>query len=109
MNMPLYMYQAAYTPASLAAQTKEPADRLEVVGRQLQSAGVRIQAGGYTFGDYDVLAIIEAPDDATMASVAIAIAAGGAIRTARTTKLLSGAEWVDALKKAEGVGYQPAR
>jgi uncharacterized protein with GYD domain len=88
---------------------KDPVDRLEVVGKQLQPAGVSIRAGGYTFGEYDVLAIVEAPDDATMAAVSIAIAAGGAIRDARTTRLLSGGEWVDALKKANGIAYQPAR
>ena len=29
--MPLYLYQAAYTPESIAAQIKEPKDRVEVV------------------------------------------------------------------------------
>lgn len=29
--MPQYLYQAAYTPESLAAQIKNPQDRLEVV------------------------------------------------------------------------------
>ena len=32
--MALYMYQAAYTPESLAAQIKEPHDRIEAVGRR---------------------------------------------------------------------------
>jgi uncharacterized protein with GYD domain len=107
--MGLYLYQAAYTPESLAAQIKDPKDRLEVVGKQLESAGAKILTGGYSFGEYDVVAVVEAPDDTTMAAVAVAIAAGGAVRDARTTRLLDGAEWVDALKKAPSVGYRPAR
>ncbi len=107
--MPTYMYQVAYTPESLAAQIKDPQDRLQVVGRQIEGTGARIIAGGFTFGEYDVVALIEAPDDTTMTAVAIAIAAAGAIRSSRTTRVLSGAEWVEALKKASSVGYRPAR
>jgi uncharacterized protein with GYD domain len=107
--MPFYVYQAAYTPESLAAQIKEPQDRMEVVGRQLEPSGARIVFGGFTFGEYDLLAIIEAPDDTTMAAVAVAIAAGGGLRAGKTSRLLSGAEWVEALQKAGGVGYRPVR
>ena len=32
--MPIYMYQAAYTPESWAAQLKNPQNRVEAVGRQ---------------------------------------------------------------------------
>jgi hypothetical protein len=49
--MPQYLYQLAYTPESLAAQMKNPQDRLEVVGKKLaESAGVKIVAGGCTLG-----------------------------------------------------------
>src|SRR5262245_52068720 len=107
MTMPLYLYQVAYTSESLAAQIKNPQDRLEVVGKQIADAvGAKIVAGGYSYGEYDVSAIVEAPDEVTMASVALAVAAGGAVRAAKTTPLLSGAQWVAALKKAPAVGAQ---
>jgi uncharacterized protein with GYD domain len=105
--MPRYLYQVAYTSESLAAQIKSLQDRLELVGKQIADAvGARIVAGGYSYGEYDVSAIVEAPDEATMAAVAIAIAAGGAVRAAKTTPLLSGAQWVAALKKAPAVSAQ---
>lgn len=69
--------------------------------------GARILAGGYPLGEYDVLAIYEAPDDATAAALALGIAAGGATRSAKTTRLLSGAEWIDSLRKAQGSQYKP--
>ena len=109
-KMTQYLYQAAYTPESLATQMKNPTDRLAEVGPMLeQSVGAKIIGGGYSFGEYDIAVIIEAADDTTMAAVAIAIGAGGAIRSAKTTPLLSGDEWVAAIKKASSVKYTPAR
>jgi uncharacterized protein with GYD domain len=110
--MPQYLYQVAYTSESLAAQIKNPQDRLQLVSKQIADAvGAKIIAGGYSYGEYDVSAIVEAPDDVTMAAVALAIAAGGAVKAAKTTPLLTGAEWVAALKKAPAVSarYRPAQ
>jgi uncharacterized protein with GYD domain len=107
--MPLYLYQAAYTPESLAAQMKNPVDRLEVVAEQVRGTGVRFVAGGFSLGEHDIAIVMEAPDDMTVAAVSIAISAGGAVRNARTTRLLSGAEYVEALKKASSIGYRPAK
>jgi len=107
--MGLYMYQAAYTPESMAAQIKEPQDRIEAVRPALEAMGAKIVAGGFPFGEYDVLVLFEAPDETTAASVAMAVAAGGATKAAKTTRLLSGAEWIESLRKAQGSPYQPAR
>ena len=109
--MALYLYQAAYTPESLAAQMKNPQDRLKVVEPLFQAMGGRIITGGFSFGEYDATVIYEAPDDASAAALAVAVAAGGAIKAAKTTRLLSGDEWVEALRKAASIGgsYRPAR
>lgn len=109
--MPLYMYQAAYTAESLAAQLKDPKDRIEVVKPLIDAAGAKILASGYPFGESDVLVIYEAPGDTVAASIALAIGAGGAVRSSKTTKLLSGREWIESLEKAKGVApqYRPAR
>jgi uncharacterized protein with GYD domain len=107
--MALYLYQAAYTPESMAAQIKEPRDRIEVVTPALEALGAKILAGGYPFGEYDVLVMFEASDDTVAASVAMAVAAGGAVKAAKTTRLLNGQEWVESLRKAQGSQYRPAR
>ena len=107
--MALYMYQAAYTAESLAAQIKEPQDRIEAVRPSLEAMGGKILAAGYPFGDYDVLVVYEAADDTVAASFAMAVVAGGAIRSAKTTRLLDGREWVESLRKAAGSTYRPAR
>jgi uncharacterized protein with GYD domain len=107
--MTLYMYQAAYTAESVAAQIKEPQDRIKVVTPALEALGAKILVAGYPFGEYDVLVVYEAPDDPTAASVALVVAAGGAVRSAKTTRLLNGQEWVESLQKAQGSQYRPAR
>lgn len=110
--MPQYLYQVAYTAESLAAQIKSPQNRLELVNKQISNAvGAKILAGGYSYGEYDVSVIVEAPDDVTMAAVALALAAGGAVKAAKTTPLLSGSQWVSALEKVPTVSaqYKPAR
>jgi uncharacterized protein with GYD domain len=107
--MALYMYEVAYTPESVAAQIKEPHDRLEAVKPALEAMGVKLVVGGYPLGEYDVLIIVEAADDATAASVDLAVTAGGAVKSSKTTRLLSGQERIDALRKAQGSQYRPAR
>jgi uncharacterized protein with GYD domain len=107
--MALYMYQAAYTAESMAAQIKDPRDRIEAVRPSLEGMGGKILAAGYPFGDYDVLVVYEAADDTVAASFAMAVAAGGAVSSAKTTRMLTGAEWVESLRKAQSSTYRPAR
>jgi uncharacterized protein with GYD domain len=111
-NMPIYMYQAAYTPESWAAQLKNPQNRVEAVGRQAcEAVGGKLVGGWYCFGDYDLAIIADVPDNEAMSAIALAIAAGGAIKASKTTVLLTGAEFVGAMKKADAVAkvYKPAR
>jgi uncharacterized protein with GYD domain len=88
---------------------KKPEDRLVVVEEQLrQFLGVTFLAGGYTFGEHDLAVIMQAEDDATMAAVVLAFLAGGAVKSSRTTPLLTGAQWITALKTASRANYKPA-
>jgi uncharacterized protein with GYD domain len=110
--MPLYMYQAAYTPESWAAQVKSPKNRVEAVGRQIcEAAGDKLVGGWLCFGDYDLVIIADMPNNESMSAVALAVAAGGAIKASKTTVLMTGTEGVGALKKADAVAkaYKPAR
>ena len=110
--MPLYMYQAAYTAESWAAQMKKPQNRVETVARKAcKAAGGKLVGGWLCFGDYDFIIIADVPDKESMAAIAIAVAAGGAIKASKTTVLMTANEGIDALKKASAVAssYKPAR
>ena len=102
--MPLFMYQAAYSSDSWADQVKNPQNRVETVGRQLCEAGGGKFVGGWLcFGDYDLVLIADVPNNESMAAIAVAVAAGGKIRASKTTPLMTGAEGVAALRKADAV------
>jgi len=92
--MPLYMYQASYTAKSMADQLKE-----EVIGPALEDLGATIMVAGFPFGEYDVVIVYDAPDDMTAASVAMAVAAAGEVKSGKTTRLLTGQEWLESLRK----------
>ena len=105
--MPMYMYQAAYTPESVAMLIKDPQDRVEAVRPALEALGGTMIAGGYPLGEYDVLVVYEAPDESVAASFALAVAAGGGVRSGRTTRLLDGQEWLASLRGAQSSQYRP--
>jgi uncharacterized protein with GYD domain len=110
--MPLYMYQFAYTPESWAAQIKKPENRAETVGRAVcEAAGGKLVGAWLCLGEYDVVLIAEMPDMESMASLALAIGAGGALKSSKTTALMTGTQGVEALKKAAKVAktYRPAK
>lgn len=107
--MPLFMYQASYTARSMADQLKQPQDPVEVIQPALEGLGATIVVAGFPFGEYDVVVVYEAPDDLTAASVAMAIAAAGEVRSGKTTRLLSGQEWLESLRKRRIVTGQKPR
>jgi uncharacterized protein with GYD domain len=95
----LYMYQASYTAKSMAAQLKDPEDPVDAIRSALEDVGAEIVVAAFPFGEYDLLVVYEAPDDMTAASVAMAVAAAGEVKSAKTTRLLSGQEWLESLRK----------
>jgi uncharacterized protein with GYD domain len=107
--MALFMYQASYTAKSLAAQLKEPQDPVDVIRPTLEEVGAKMLVAGFPFGEYDVLIVYEAPDDTTAASVAMAVAAAGEVRLGKTTRLLSGQEWLESLRKRKIVKVRKAQ
>lgn len=105
--MALYMYQVSYTSEAVAALIREPHDRVEAVRPVVEAMGGKVVVSGYPFGEYDALVVFEAPDDTSAASFALAVAGGGAAKAGKTTRLLSGQEWIESLRKAHGSQYRP--
>jgi uncharacterized protein with GYD domain len=62
-----------------------------------------------SFGEYDVVLIVEMPDNQSAAGLSIAAAAGGALKAIKTTPLMSVQEGVGAMRKAKQARYQPPK
>ena len=102
-----FMLQIAYTPEAWAKLVKKPQSRLEMVRSVVERMGGHIEGGWMSFGEYDGVLIIEMPDSVTAAAFSMAVAAGGALKTAKTTPLLTFDEGVQAMRQASEAGYQP--
>ena len=104
--MPLFLHQASYTTEAWARLIAHPQDRHEAVRGPIEKLGGRLHNLYFAFGDHDVVAITEFPDNVSAAAISMAFAAGGAVRNTKTTPLMTAAEAVEALKKASSSGYR---
>ena len=103
--MPKYMIQASYTADGLkGVLDKGGSSRRDVVKAVAEEQGGSLEAFYFAFGDADVYAIIDLPDNATVASVAMTVSASGAVN-AKTVVLLSPEEVDEASQKS--VHYAP--
>ncbi len=105
--MPSYMVQAAYTSEAMASLLKNPQNRMEVVRKSVEKLGGKLIGGWLSFGDYDIVLIADMPDQVSAAAISLAAAAGGSLRSIKTTPLLTTEEGLAAVQKAATSGYTP--
>ena len=102
-----YLVQVAYTAEAWANLVKKPQSRMEVVGTAIEKLGGRIEGAWLTFGEYDTIVITQMPDNASAAAFSMAVAAGGAVKSCKTTPLMTTDEGIEAMRKAGTCGYRP--
>jgi len=90
--MPTYITQGRYTRDAIKGMIVKPEDRADQVARLISKVGGRLIAYYVTFGDYDFLAIAEAPNDVQMAAALFAAGSGGGVTDLRTTVALTSIE-----------------
>ena len=104
--MPMYLTRFNYTPETWAMMIAQPEDRRRAATAYIESVGGTLHGFWYAFGTHDGLTLWEAPDNASMAAVALAIGGGGALSSIDTTVLLTVEETLAALERAQTVGYR---
>ena len=105
--MASYLVQASYTVEALAALMKKPQDRSQVVRRAVEKLGGKLVGIWLSFGDQDIVCIVEMPNNIGAAALAIAIGGGGALRSTKTTPLMTVSQGLSAMRKAAASGYTP--
>jgi uncharacterized protein with GYD domain len=103
----MYLTRFSYTPETWARMIENPEDRREAARTYIESVGGKLHGFWYGFGEHDGWNLWEAPDNVSMAAVALAIGAGGALSSIETTVLLSVEETIEALGKAKTIRYRP--
>jgi uncharacterized protein with GYD domain len=104
--MPVYLTRFSYTPETWARLIGNPEDRRQAAQDYVESVGGKLHGFWYAFGAHDGYTLWEAPDNVAMSAVVLAIAGGGALSSCETTVLLTVDETLDALRKAQQVGYR---
>jgi uncharacterized protein with GYD domain len=85
---------------------KRPEDRRDAARNYIESVGGKLHGFWYAFGSHDGYNLWEAPDNVSMAAVAIAISGGGALSKFETIPLMTVEDTLAALARAQSVGYQ---
>ena len=104
--MPLYLSRFSYTPETWARLVGNPEDRRDAARLYIESVGGSLHGFWYAFGEHDGYTLWEAPDNVSMAAVALAIGSGGAISAIHTTVLMTVDETLEALRKVDRVRYR---
>ncbi len=104
--MATYLMRFSYTPETWSKLIQNPEDRRDAARAYAEQVGGALHSFWYGFGEYDGYAIIEAPDNVSMAAFALAITAGGALASVDTTVLMTVEETLEALAKGKGIGYR---
>ncbi len=105
--MASYLVQVSYTAEALSALIAKPQDRAGHVGKVIEGLGGKSIGSWLAFGDYDLVMVVEMPNNVSAAALSLAAAAGGSCKTVKTTPLLSIAQALSAFRKAGKSGYKP--
>ena len=86
--MSVFMFQGSYSAEAIKSLIANPTDRSGAARAVIEANGGTMVGAWMAFGESDVVVIAEMPDDESMAAVAMAIAATGAIVNGKSTRLL---------------------
>ena len=81
------------------ARFQETVDRYQAAQEQFSQIGVQFQDVYWTLGDHDIVAVLDAPDDQTLAAALLRLGAQGNVRT-KTMRAFSQDEMRGVIEKA---------
>lgn len=98
--MPKYLLQASYSAEGSKGLMKDGGTKRQNAARALvESLGGKLDTIYFAFGDTDVIAIVDLPDNASAAAASLTIAGSGAL-TGTITVLLTPEEIDQAARKS---------
>ena len=103
--MARYLFKVSYSPIGLQGVMKEGAEsRAAFIAKMTADVGGSLESFDFAFGQTDVYAICELPDDETAAAIAMTVTSSGT-GGVQTVKLLTPAQ-VDAARSID-IGFRP--
>lgn len=104
--MAYFLLQGAYTTDAWKTLIATPQNRVEAIRPVIERLGGSVEGAWFAFGEYDVVLIMQMPDNVSAAAFALAVASGGAFKSHKTTPLMTMEEGIEAMRKAAGAGYK---
>ena len=107
--MAYYMIQAKYGQPNLEALVKHPQNRTAAARTVIEAHGGTLHQFFLSFGEYDMVAIAEFPDNESATAAILAVAAAGAVSDIKTTVLVTAEEGERAMSRAGAMqaDYRP--
>jgi uncharacterized protein with GYD domain len=78
--MPTYISLVQYTSKGIEA-IKESPKRLDAARKAFEEAGAKVKDFYLVMGEYDIVLVVDAPNDEAVAKVSLMLAAKGSVRT----------------------------
>jgi uncharacterized protein with GYD domain len=104
--VPLYLGRFKYSADAVKALIEDPHDRRAVAEQAAESLGGKLHGFWWAFGEFDGVYLLEAPDNATVVALAMAVGASGQVKS-ETIALLDMEEAQDAMRRAATVSFRP--
>ncbi len=98
--MNFYLYQLAYSKEAIGSMVATPSDREAAARKLIEALGGKLHHLFFAFGEWDVICLIEGPDDKMMMAGAAAVASAGTVSKSATVKLMTAADAMAAMTMA---------
>jgi uncharacterized protein with GYD domain len=98
--MSYYLYQLSYSKDAIKAMVANPTDREAAARKLIEALGGKLHHLFFAFGQYDVICLIEAPDDKVVMACAAAVASAGTVSGSSTVKLMTAKDAMAAMTMA---------
>jgi len=105
--MPLYLGRFNYSAEAIQAMVANPQDRSRAAAEVAESLGGELKGFWFSFGEFDGVFLMEAPDNTSAVALAMTVAGAGAVQNLQTTVLLDTNEAQEAMRKAANATYRP--
>jgi uncharacterized protein with GYD domain len=84
--MPVYIMMSTLSPSGVETLRNHP-ERLRGVNQEVEAMGAKVLAQYAVLGDFDFINILEAPDEKTVARIAVELGARGTMKTQTVTAI----------------------
>ena len=104
-----YLIEVGYTPPAWTSQLDDQHNVVSRITPAVKASKGKIESVYYAFGDADLIAIIDWPTPEDAAAFGLAVTGSGALRSYKTTALLTVEQGIEAMRRAAEVrgAYTP--